>query len=181
MSKSKWSTRMLATGAICIAMSYLLSYIKLFSMPTGGSVTAASMFPLMAFAYLYGVGPGLFAGLAYGLLQFIQEPYIYHWIQIIIDYPLAFAMLGLAGCFRKTNKPWAFPAGTVLACFGRFLCHLFTGMVFFGEYAPAADFVSIFLYSAGYNGGYMAVEAVITVVIASLPPVQSMIRRLEKA
>ena len=179
MKKSSWTTRMLATAAVCIAMSYLLSYIKLFSMPTGGSITVLSMLPLMLFSWMYGVVPGLLAGAAYGLLQLIQRPEIYHIAQVIIDYPLAFAMMGLAGVFRKVDKPWALPAGVVLACLGRFVCHLFTGMVFFGSYAPAADFWSIFVYSAVYNGGYMGVEAVLSAVVAALPPVQNMIKRLQ--
>lgn len=177
--KSVWTTRMLATAAICIAMSFLLSYLKLFSMPTGGSITIVSMLPLMVFAWMYGVGPGFLAGAAYGLLQLIQRPEIFHPIQIIIDYPLAFAMLGLAGVFRRVEKPWALPAGVLLACFGRFLCHLFTGMVFFGSYAPASDFWSVFVYSAVYNGGYMAVEAVLSSVVTALPPFQKMVKRLQ--
>lgn len=177
--KSAWSTRMLTTAAICIAMSYLLSYLKLFSMPTGGSVTLFSMLPLMIFSWLYGVVPGLVAGTAYGLLQILQRPEIYHPIQVLVDYPLAFAMMALAGIFRKTGKPWALPAGVVIACIGRFLCHLFTGMVFFGSYAPAQNFLSIFVYSAVYNGGYMAAETVLSTVVVALPPLQSMIRRLQ--
>lgn len=174
-----WSTRMLATAAICIAMSYLLSYLKIFSMPTGGSITVLSMLPLMIFAWLYGVGPGMIAGAAYGLLQLIQRPEIYHIVQVLFDYPLAFAMLGLAGVFRKTGKAWALPAGVLLACFGRFLCHLFTGMVFFGSYAPTAGFWGVFTYSAIYNGGYMAVEAALSAIVTALPPVQTMIKRLQ--
>lgn len=177
--KKTWTTRMLATAAICIAMSYLLSYLKLFSMPTGGSITVLSMLPLMLFSWMYGVGPGMLAGAAYGLLQLIQRPEIYHIVQVLFDYPLAFAMLGLAGLFRKVDRPWALPAGVLVACFGRFLCHLFTGMVFFGSYAPAADFWSIFVYSAVYNGGYMGVEALLSAVVAALPPVRTMLGRLK--
>lgn len=169
---------MLATGAICIAMSFLLSYVKLFSMPTGGSITAASMLPLMLFAWVYGVGPGMLAGAAYGLLQFIQEPYLTHIVQMLFDYPVAFAMMGLAGLFRGVDRHWALPLGVVVACFGRFACHLFTGMVFFAAYAPASDLLSVFLYSAAYNGGYMGVEAAISAVVAALPPVQHMVKRL---
>lgn len=175
-----WTTRMLATAALCIAMSFLLSYLKVYSMPTGGSVTILSMLPLIVFSWIYGVGPGFIAGAAYGLLQFIQKPEVYHIAQVFIDYPLAFAAMGLAGVFRGVQKPWALPAGVVLACLGRFVCHLFTGMVFFGAYAPAADFWSVFVYSAVYNGGYMGVEALLSAIVVALPPVQSMIGRLRK-
>ncbi len=175
-----WTTKMLATGAVLIAMSFLLSFLKLFSMPAGGSVTAASMLPLMLFGWLYGVVPGIVAGAAYGMLQFIQGPSVVHWVQLLFDYPLAFAALGLAGAFRKTGRAWALPAGVALACFARFVCHLFTGMVFFAEYAPASDFVSVFVYSAVYNGQYMGIEALISATIAAMPPVQGMLKRIER-
>lgn len=178
MKTQRWTTKMLVTAAICIAMSYLLSFIKLWSMPTGGSLTAVSMLPLMFFAWIYGVGPGMIAGVAYGLLQLIQKPEIYHWIQLLFDYPIAFAMLGLAGCFRKSDKPWALPAGVVLGCFGRFLCHFFTGAVFFGEYAATQTFIGICTYSLVYNGGYMGAEAILSGLISSLPSVRNMLKRV---
>ena len=59
---SKWTTKMLVTGAVCLAMSYLLSYLTLWEMPMGGSVTVFSMLPLMIFSWMYGVVPGMTAG-----------------------------------------------------------------------------------------------------------------------
>lgn len=179
MKKSNWSTRMLVTAAVCIAMSYLLSYLKLFSMPTGGSVTVVSMLPLMVFAWMYGVGPGLLAGAAYGLLQFIQKPEVYHWAQIVLDYPVAFMMLGLAGIFRKVDRPWALPAGVLIACFGRFLCHTVSGLIFFTDFTDVSFFGGL-IASAIYNGGYMAIEAAASAIISALPPIQKMIKRLER-
>lgn len=178
--KQRLSTKVVATAAVCIAMSFLLSYLKLFEMPMGGSITALSMLPMLVFSWMFGVVPGLIAGAAYGLLQLIQRPEIVHPIQMILDYPAAFAMMGLAGVFRKVERRWALPAGVVLACFARFLCHFITGMVFFGMYAPALDFWSVFIYSAAYNGGYMGVEAATTAFVTALPPIQAMIKRLEK-
>ena len=72
--RDKWSPAMLAFAALSIALSFLLSNIRLYRMPQGGSVTPASMLPLMLFAYAFGVAPGLLAGLAYGLLQLVQMP-----------------------------------------------------------------------------------------------------------
>lgn len=178
MNKSRWTTRMLATAAVCIAMSFLLSYLKLFSMPTGGSITVVSMLPLMLFAWMYGVGPGMLAGAAYGLLQFIQKPEIFHWAQVVIDYPVAFMMLGLAGIFRKVDKPWALPAGVLIACFARFACHTFSGLIFFTDFSDVSLWGGL-VASAIYNGGYMGVEAVISAVVAALPPVQHMLKRLK--
>lgn len=180
MKKSIFTTRMLVTGAVCIAMSFLLSYLKLFSMPTGGSVTVVSMLPLMLFGWLYGVVPGCIAGAAYGILQFIQKPYIYHWVQVLLDYPVAFAMLGLAGVFRRVDKPWALPAGVLVASFGRFLAHTVSGLIFFTDFTSVSLWGGIWA-SALYNGGYMAVEAAITAVVVALPPVRSMVARLSRS
>ena len=96
------NARTLVYGALCVAMSFVLSYVKLFSMPQGGSITMASILPICLYAYWFGLGPGIAAGAVYGVLQFIQEPIIVHWIQPILDYLLAFACLGLAGMWKKT-------------------------------------------------------------------------------
>lgn len=177
---SIFTTRMLVTAAVCIAMSFLLSYIRLFKMPTGGSVTAFSMLPLMVFAWLYGTAPGLMAGAVYGVLQFIQEPYVYHWAQVLLDYPVAFMMVGLAGVFRGVQRPWALPAGVVLACLGRFAAHAVSGFIFFTDFTQVSFFVGLWA-SVLYNGGYMAVEALMSAVVVALPPVQAMLARLKKA
>ena len=177
----KWNARMLATAAVCLALSFLLSYIKLWDPPTGGSVTAASMLPVMLFAWLYGVGPGLIVCFAYSLLQCLQGPYVVHWLQFLLDYPIAYTVLGLAGAFRRVKAPWALPAGIVLACFSRFVCHFLTGVIYFSEYAPAADMASVLIYSIGYNGLYMAIEAAVSAVLVCLPQVQGMLRSIAKA
>ena len=91
------TTRMIANAALCIALGFILSYIKLYEMTQGGSVTLASMLPVFMFAYAYGVGPGMAVGFAYGLLQFVQGGWFVHPMQFLLDYPLCFAMLGLAG------------------------------------------------------------------------------------
>ena len=89
--KGRWNASTLAFAALAIALSFLLSNIRLFRMPQGGSITPASMLPLMLFAYAFGVVPGLLAGLAYGVLQFLQTPGLlpipplYALTQIILD------------------------------------------------------------------------------------------------
>lgn len=118
-SKTVWSTRMLALGAVCMALSNVLSMIKLFDMPQGGSVTPASMLPLMLFAYVYGVGPGMTVGAVYGVMQFIIEPYFLSVPQMLLDYPIAFAMVGLAGLFSKNeNRALGLSLGVVLGSLG---------------------------------------------------------------
>ena len=97
ISRKTWTAKSLAYAALSIALAFVLSYVKLFRMPNSGSVTLASMLPLMLFSAAYGVGPGLLAGAAYGLLQYVQGGYFVHPIQFLLDYPIAFALIGLAG------------------------------------------------------------------------------------
>lgn len=160
--------RTLVTGALCIAMAFVLSYIKLFSMPAGGSVTLCSMLPIFLFADRFGLKNGLLAGLAYGLLQFLQKPEIYHWAQVVIDYPLAFSALGLAGVFACVKNPkaraWTLPMGCVVGGAGRLVFAVVSGAVFFGAYAPEG--MNPWLYSLGYNGAYLGVDAALCVLLS---------------
>jgi thiamine transporter len=167
-----FTTRMLVYASVCIALSFVLSYIRLFRMPQGGSITPGSMLPIMAFAYIFGPVPGVIAGMAYGLLQYIQDSYMVHWIQFFVDYPIAFGFLGLAGVYRKNLA-----VGSFIAVFGRFLMHFLSGIIFFAEYAEGP----VVLYSLGYNGTYLAVEFIICVVIAMMPQVRSMLQQLQKS
>ena len=162
--KTVWNTKMLALGAVCMALSNVLSMIKLFDMPQGGSVTPASMLPLMLFAYVYGVGPGMTVGAVYGVMQFIIEPYFLSVPQMLLDYPIAFAMVGLAGLFSKSeNRALGLTAGVVLGSLGRFVAAVLSGVVFFAEYAGDQN---PWVYSIGYNGAYMLPECIICVVLA---------------
>ena len=172
----KWSTRMLANAALCIALSFVLSYIRLYKLPQGGSITLASMLPLFLFAYAYGVGPGMLVGAAYGILQFIQEAYFVHPIELLLDYPLAFAMLGLAGLASRFSDKWGLIPGIVLGTFGRFVCAFLSGVIFFGMYAPEGQ--SVLVYSAVYNGFYLIPEAIICIVLAKVPQIRRLAKQL---
>ena len=117
-------TVILVHGALCIAISFVLSYFKLFSMPNGGSITLASMLPLMVYSNRYGAKYGVMAGVVYGFLQYIQNPEMTHWIQMLVDYPVAFGVIGLGGLVKgERNLVFSVLIGGTL----RFLCHLFTG------------------------------------------------------
>ena len=174
-SKQRWSTRMIANASLCIALSFILSYIRLYKMPQGGSITCASMLPIFLFAYAYGVIPGFVTGLAYGLLQFIQDAYFVHPIQLLLDYPLAFAMLALAGLFRE--KPWGLYAGITLGTIGRMVCAVLSGVIFFAEYAGD---MNPWVYSIVYNVTYVVPEAIICMVLASIPAVRKTALRLTR-
>lgn len=165
--KTVWTTKMLALGAICMALSSVLSLIKLFSFPQGGSITPASMLPMILFAYLYGAGPGLTLGAIYGVLQYILGPYFVSVPQVLLDYPVAFAVIGLAGCFNgMKDERLGLAVGTVAGCAGRLLASVASGVIFFAEYAPAG--MNPIVYSLGYNATYMAPECIICAIIAVL-------------
>ncbi|MBR6006403.1 MAG: energy-coupled thiamine transporter ThiT [Clostridia bacterium] len=177
-------TLILVHGALCIALSFVLSYIKLFSMPTGGSVTLASMLPLMIYANRYGTRNGLLAGLVYGILQYVQGGYFVHWLQFIFDYPLAFAFIGLGGLTKGIDK---LVPSVLIGGIARFMSHFIGGAIFFGKYVMigegAEKGMSFFQMlpenlwaSLIYNAPYMLADIAICVVIALIPPFRKAVR-----
>jgi len=109
-SVSRFSTKIIAEIITFVALSTALSYIKVFSLPQGGSVTAGSMVPVIWLALRRGPKIGLFACTVCGLVQLAVEPFIYYPAQVLLDYPIAFGALGLAGFFK--NRPiirWRIP------------------------------------------------------------------------
>lgn len=169
-SRSAWTTKELSTAALCIGLSFLLSFIQLFRMPQGGSITPASMLPLLGFAYIYGVRKGILAGLVYGLLQLMQDPVILAPMQVILDYFLAFASLGLAGLTRHLTL------GIIYGCAARFICQFLSGWIFFGMYAPEGT--PAWIYSLGYSGSVCGVECAICIAVALIPQLHRMFTRL---
>jgi len=153
-----FSTRALSEIVVVIALSTVLSYIKIYHLPQGGSVTAGSMVPLLWLSLRRGAKVGLLASIVYGIVQLSVEPYIYHPIQVLLDYPIAFGLLGLAGFFRKYVL-----IGVAIGIFGRFVSHLLSGVIFFAEYAPTG--MSPIVYSAIYNGSYLIIELVVSAVL----------------
>jgi len=160
-SKVTFSTKIIAEIVVFVSLATALSYIKVFSLPQGGSVTAASMVPIIWLALRRGPKVGLFAAAVYGLVQLVLGPYIFHPAQVLLDYPIAFGLLGLAGFFQK--RPFF---GVNIAIIGRFLAHFFSGIIFFASYAPEGMHPAI--YSAVYNGSYLLAELVISIYVMYL-------------
>jgi thiamine transporter len=157
----RFSTKVIAETVMFVALATVLSYLKIFSLPQGGSVTAASMVPILWLALRRGPKVGLFAATVYGLVQFALEPYIFNPVQVLLDYPIAFGLLGVAGFFQK--RPFI---GVSLGIFGRFFAHFLSGIIFFTSFAPEG--MNPAVYSAVYNGGYMLVELVISIYVIYL-------------
>ncbi len=168
-------TKILTYSAVCIALAAILSNIKLFTMPQGGTVTACSMLFLALIGYWFGTSVGIVAGVAYGLLQLIFDVHIVHPAQLILDYPLAFGLIGLSGLFRNNKN--GLLIGYLIGVFGRFLCSFSSGFIFFSEYAPQGQ--SAIIYSAIYNLSYIAPEVIITLLLVSIPNFKDMIERIK--
>lgn len=155
--------RILTETIIMVALSGALYLIKIFTLPQGGSVTLGSMVPIFLLALRRGARIGIVGGIAFGLVALVEDVYsgvevIFYPAQVILDYPLAFGLLGLAGFFR--NLP---VLGVGVGIAARFCSHFVSGVLFFASYSPAG--VSPYVYSALYNAGFLVPEFVITAVL----------------
>ena len=177
--------------AIMLALSFALSCAKLFEMPIGGSVTIASMLPVMLISIKYGVGTGLATSFTYSLTQMLQalaSANVFPYCEtvgtlvlcILFDYIVPFTLLGLAGLFHKLkitkNTELNVYIGIVSTVVLRFICHFVTGVVIWGQWAP--DGMGKYLYSFLYNAGFLSLDFIICIVCAILMFRKAELRKL---
>lgn len=169
-------TLILVEGAAMIALATVLSFIRIYKLPWGGAVTLLSMLPIVLFSIRRGLKAGMIVSFLYSLVQFVQGIIdgLFGWgltpgmliACILMDYILAFTVLGIAGIFRKKgNIGWIL--GIVLAVFLRFVSHFLSGVIIwksFGELWKGFSTDSSVLYSLLYNGCYMLPEMIFTVL-----------------
>ncbi|MBO5093035.1 MAG: energy-coupled thiamine transporter ThiT, partial [Lachnospiraceae bacterium] len=175
-NSKKLSVKQLVFCAAAIALGTVLSNIKLFHFPTGGSITLFSMLIVALPGCWFGLGAGLMTGVAYGILQMLIDPYILFPAQLIVDYLLAFGALGLSGLFAHSKN--GLVKGYFAGVLGRYVFAVLSGWLFFGAYAWEGW--SALPYSLVYNGIYIFSEAALTIVILLLPPVRTAMARLAK-
>lgn len=149
-------TRSIVYGAVAMALSFALSYAKIFSLPQGGSITFASLLPLMIYCCMFGTRRGLIVCTLYGFLQALQDTWLLHPLQVLLDYPLAFGFIGVSGIFMekgvfKDKKILAFLLGGVVAVLLRYICHVFSGAFVFASLTDYPTMGAAFAYSLGYN------------------------------
>lgn len=171
-SRAKLNTKALVYGGLCVAIAFVLSYIRLYRWPQGGSITLASALPVFIYTYIFGPAAGVAAGTAYGLLQLVQDPYILHPFQVFLDYILAFAAWGLAGFFQKNIS-----IGIVFGGLGQIFSSFLSGVIFFGSYAPEG--MSPIIYSIAVNGTVLGTDILICLLISLLPQVRAAIEQLK--
>ena len=187
---NKKRTRMLAEGAVMVAMATILSYIQILKFPWGGSVTVLSMLPIALFSLRYGIKYGFAVSFVFSLLQFGQGMMdgIFGWgltpialiACIFLDYIAAYTVIGIAGIFGN-KRLGAIIGGIILAISLRFVLHFLSGVFIFGSFGELWNGFSTentYIYSLLYNGAYMLPEAVFTALGALLLFKTPGIRRL---
>ncbi len=170
--RARFGTKVIVYGGLCIAIAFILSYIRIYRWPQGGSITLASMLPMFIFAHMFGPAAGISAGAAYGLLQLIQDPYILHPMQVILDYVIAFGAMGLAGCFPRN-----FSLGVLIGGLGRYFSSFLSGVIFFAAFAP--ENMNPMVYSLLVNGLTIGTDTLICLLISFMPQVRSLVMRLQ--
>ena len=155
------NTKALVESGVMIGLAWVLHSIRIFRMPQGGSVTAGSMIPLINLALRWGPKRGMGAGVMYGVIRYLMDPFVGHPGQYLLDYPIAFGSLGLAGFFRKNPV-----LGTMVGIGGRLVASVISGVVFFASYAPKGT--PALQYSLVYNASYLIPEVVVSGIVVWL-------------
>lgn len=178
-SSHKITTKELVFSAMSLALATVIAVaIKLPSLPAGGSTTLFSMFIICFVGFCYGPVTGLWCAFAYGILQFITGPYVIHPLQVLLDFPLAFGALGLSGLFY--NSRHGLVKGYITGVFVRYICHSISGAIFYTTYTgnPGGDWAAL-VAGLAYNLTYILPEAILTLVLISLPPVNKALKKLK--
>lgn len=179
----------ISTGGVCLALAFVLSQLKLFEMPMGGSVTPASTLPVILYGVAFGPVWGFIIAFIFSLLQLIGG-WLVTPFQVILDYTIGYTALGFAGFaalkaesrskipsalnrFRSASliKILAF---SVVAYIVRWLGSVASGVIFYSEYAAEAGYDNALVYSMIYNGSFLladlAILAVVLVVLYMVIP-----------
>ena len=175
----KRSTKELIFCAAAMALAFIASYLRPVKLPFGGSVTLFSMLFICLIGNWYGLRTGIMTGLAFGILQFLQEPYVLSFFQVCCDYILAFGALGLAGLFWKSKN--GLIKGYILGILARGAFHALGGYLYWMDYMPESFPQSLAsLYPIIYNYSYILAEGVLTVIVIALPPVSKALQMVKK-
>jgi len=172
------NTKKLTTSALMTALATLLMFIsKIIPAPwlQGGSVTLASMVPIVFIGILYGTKWGICSSVAFALIQMMfgfypppTQSFIYFVLVVLLDYLLAFGVLGLSGMFYSLfgKNKFAIPLSAFTVTSLRYICHILSGLLIWGVYAPEGQ--GVLIYSLVYNGSYMVPEIIITTIVTTI-------------
>ena len=181
LSTSSTKTRLVAECAILIALSTVLSFVKIWNLPWGGSITLLSMLPIALISIRHGVRQGLFSSFLYACIQLVLGIIIDGLLAwgltggmlfacIMLDYIVAFSVIGLSGMFANKGF-FGVMIGTAMSIILRFVSHYFSGVYVFvsvGKLWEGFETQNPYLYSLGYNACYMIPELVLTLIGAAI-------------
>ncbi|HBI56595.1 MAG TPA: energy-coupled thiamine transporter ThiT [Firmicutes bacterium] len=169
---SRFTTRTIVEAGMMLALAVVLGLIKPISMPFGGSVTVGSMIPLLLIAMMRGPVVGITVGVLCGVINYFLGGWLVSPVQWLLDYPLAFGALGLAGFVWNPVRKGIIKFGsqsllavvaTIVGLGGRFICHFLSGVWFFGSFAPEG--MPAWKYSLGYQASYLVPEIILSAII----------------
>ena len=157
--------RLYAELAMAVSLAVVLELVSrslpIPRLPYGGSVSLR-MLPVLVVAFRRGWKAGISAGGLYGLVDFAISPFFFHPIQVLLDYPVAFGIVGTAGLLRSKGR-FSILIGTALGNSLRFAVHVLSGVVFFAHLAPEGQ--PVLVYSVLYNASYMIPEAILDILL----------------
>lgn len=164
----KNNTRFIVEGGVAIALSFILSFVVLFKMPLGGSVTLASRLPLMIFAMRWGVKKGIWAAIIFAFLNMAFSANIVHPAQALLDYVLSFSAIALAGIsFGKKDTKTSYIPSIILSYIISGAFNVISAFIFFKDMTVVRDagFNNFTLYAFAYNYSFLAADALILIIV----------------
>lgn len=171
-------TRRITEIAILIALAIVIEAVSKFipSLPQGGSINVATL-PIFILAYRHGIKWGVISGMVYGLLSYMFFGAFYHWASIVIDYGLAFGVIGFSGIFRIFGKDsiWSFSFGVVFGSILRFIMHTISGVIVFSYILGYNEATNAYWYSITYNITYILPSMILVLLVgfAVYKPIQT--------
>jgi thiamine transporter len=185
--KKKFTVKIMTAAAACLTLAVVLWAFSPLHLPQGGTVTLCSMFFLAYIGYMFGPAVGIIGGITFGFIHIALKPYVVHPVQLFLDYPLAFASLGVTGFFRKRKiiiqtaaGKWKINIGLHIGYIAgvllRGFMHVLSGVIFFSIYAEGQN---VWIYSIGYNATYLVPEMIATLIIISVPVVSAALERVK--
>ncbi|MCI8387515.1 MAG: energy-coupled thiamine transporter ThiT [Clostridiales bacterium] len=164
--------RTLVECAVLIAIGMVLSFVVIWEMPLGGSVTLLSMLPICLIGFRHGAKWGFGSAFVYSLFQLLTSK-VFAWgltplvlvVCILADYIVAFTLLGVTGFFKEKGEKGVI-IGTSVAMVLRFICHYISGVTIWASSAPEGW--NPWIYSAAYNGAYMLPELIFTIIATAI-------------
>ncbi|MGL5616617.1 MAG: energy-coupled thiamine transporter ThiT [Sarcina sp.] len=165
--KHKFTTKSISRIGITVAIAFVLHLIVVFRLPQGGTINLFSFLPIMLLSVMFGKEEGLTAGLIFGALELINDPFVINPVQFLLDYSLSTMPFGLT-CIFGTDKKYKMILGAILAVVLNLLSHTVSGAVFFGQYAPSG--MNVWLYSVVYNVSTAGIDGLMNIIALAIFP-----------